>query len=134
MQLYVLSWLRLYFCFLLNYFWEFLAFSNICSTPLEVHVYEPWKYIMLNSGNYWHILLFEFFPFKFDYKILTDKDFEFPGWPTIKTGILLIKQIRVTKIFYFNALFMAIFLSFKILKSLEYFICSYSSTFSIVKG
>jgi len=50
----------------------------------------------------------EFKPLKFELIILMDKDFELPGLPMIRIGILFIKQTKVVKTFYLSEKLMAI--------------------------
>lgn len=51
---------------------------------------------------------------KFESIILTDNDFELPGLPIIKIGILLFKQTIVANKFYIRAEFRAIFYCTKV--------------------
>ena len=51
----------------------------------------------------------EFSPFKLDTIVLIDNDFEFPGFPIIKIGILFIKQAKRVNIFSLREKLVAIF-------------------------
>ena len=85
------------------------AFSNTCSTPLEVEDYDPWKYIIFISGNCLKNAVVEFSPLKFEFNILMDSNFELPELPMIRIGILFIKQTRDANIFSIKVELKAIF-------------------------
>jgi hypothetical protein len=85
------------------------AFSNTCSTPLDVEDYDPWKYIILISGNCLQKALEEFSPLRLEFNILMDRDLELPGLPMIRMGILFIKQTSDVNIFSIRAELKAIF-------------------------
>lgn len=54
---------------------------------------------MLNSGNFWQNYDSEFKPLRFELIILIESDFEFPGLPMIRTGILFMMQTNVVNTF-----------------------------------
>ena len=56
--------------------------------------------MMLSSGNFLQNYDSELLPLKFELIILIDSDFELPGLPIIKIGILFMIHIRVVKTFY----------------------------------
>ena len=88
---------------------DLIAFSNTDSTPLDVHVYEPWKYVITSYGSFLQNYDCEFIPLRLLLIILIDKDLEFPGFPMISIGILFIIQTRVVKMFSFKEKLRAIF-------------------------
>jgi len=48
-------------------------------------------------------------PFKFESSIFMEMDFELPGFPIMRMGILFIKHMRVAKRFSIKAALYAIF-------------------------
>jgi hypothetical protein len=64
---------------------------------------------MLISGSFWQNKAFEFSPRRFELSILIDSDFELPGLPIIRIGILFIKQTNEVKTFSIKAELYAIF-------------------------
>jgi hypothetical protein len=58
---------------------------------------------MFISGKCLQKEFIEFAPLKLDFSIFIDKDFELPGFPIIKIGILFIKQTKDVNIFSINA-------------------------------
>ncbi len=66
------------------------------------------------AGNCLQNYDLEVYPLKFESIILTDNDFELPGLPIIKIGILLFKQTIVANKFYIRAELRAIFYCAKV--------------------
>lgn len=64
--------------------------------------------MILNSGNCWQKLDSEFKPLKLELIILIERDFELPGFPMIKMGILFIKHTKVVNTFYLSEKLIAI--------------------------
>jgi len=101
--------MQFYIFHFIFWFWLFIAFSNTCSTPFEVEDYDPWKYIIFIYGNCLQKALVEYYPLRLEFSILIANDFELPGFPIMRIGILFIKQTRDVNMFYIRAELKAIF-------------------------
>ena len=64
---------------------------------------------MLISSSLWQNLQGEFSPFKVEFSIFIERDFELPGWPIINIGILFMRQTKELKTFSIKAELYAIF-------------------------
>jgi hypothetical protein len=51
-------------------------------------------------------------PLRFEANRFTESDFELPGLPIIRMGILFMRQTNAVKVFYFKAEFIAILSAF----------------------
>jgi len=74
-----------------------------------VEDYDPWKYIIFIYGNCLQKALVEYYPLRLEFSILIANDFELPGFPIMRIGILFIKQTRDVNMFYIRAELKAIF-------------------------
>jgi hypothetical protein len=76
-----------------------------------VHDYDPWKYIILIRGYFLQKVLCELYPLRLEQSIFMDSDFELPGFPIIKMGILFWMQTKLVNRLSIKAELKAIFSS-----------------------
>jgi hypothetical protein len=72
--------------------------------PSDVEDSLPWKLSKLIAGKFLQNYDYDSFPLRFESNILIEMDLELPGFPIMRIGILLMRQIRVEKRFYIKAL------------------------------
>lgn len=88
--------------------WVISTFANTYKIPSEVDDSDPWKYIIFIYAYFLNNSESELLPFKFEARILIERDLELPGLPIIKMGILFIIQTKVVKVFSIRAVLIAI--------------------------